>query len=352
MSKALENLILNQLTASKITDTQQIQSLWSGYGQIVRYALEGAQVQSVVVKHVKLPDAAEHPRGWNTDISHQRKIKSYQVESNWYQHWASQCDDGCRVPQCFAVESSESEFFVLLEDLDASGFPIRKDTATTKDMKNCLRWLANFHATFLFIDDEASADSDKISSQLWPIGTYWHLQTRPDELRVLEDSALKNAAAKIDQKLDNCQFKTLVHGDAKLANFCFSDASLNSDSESEIPVVNPVAAVDFQYVGGGCGMKDVAYFIGSCLYEEDCEKYESELLDYYFQSLAKSLLKKNTPNDVDLEALELEWRELFYFAWADFHRFLKGWSPGHWKINGYSERVTQQVIESLSGQLN
>ena len=35
------------------------------------------------------------------------------------------------------------------------------------------------------------------------------------------------------------------------------------------------------------------------------------------------------------------------FAWADFHRFLKGWSPSHWKINDYSERITRGVIESF-----
>ena len=336
MSKALENLILKKLGASSITDAQQIQSLWSGYGQIVRYSLEGAQFQSVVVKHVKLPNAAEHPRGWNTDISHQRKIKSYQVESNWYQNWSSQCDQSCRVPKCYTIESSETEFFMLLEDLDASGYSIRKDRATLQDMKNCLNWLANFHAKFLF--NEESRESLNLDTQLWPIGTYWHLETRPDEFHALDDKALKHAAALIDQKLNTCQFKTLVHGDAKLANFCFSDRG------------DDVAAVDFQYIGNGCGMKDVAYFIGSCLYEEDCEKYESELLDDYFQSLTQSLLKKNTLVDVDIEALELEWRELFYFAWADFHRFLKGWSPGHWKINGYSERITQRVIESLSGQ--
>ena len=35
---------------------------------------------------------------------------------------------------------------------------------------------------------------------------------------------------------------------------------------------------------------------------------------------------------------------MYYVAWADFHRFLKGWSPGHWKINSYSEQVVKKVI--------
>jgi thiamine kinase-like enzyme len=67
---------------------------------------------------------------------------------------------------------------------------------------------------------------------------------------------LKEAAPVIDEKLNTCAYKTFVHGDAKLANFCFAP-----DGQ--------VAGVDFQYVGGGCGMKDVAYFIGSCLNEKD-----------------------------------------------------------------------------------
>ena len=33
---------------------------------------------------------------------------------------------------------------------------------------------------------------------LWESGTYWHLETRPDELEELEDLDLKNAASAID----------------------------------------------------------------------------------------------------------------------------------------------------------
>ena len=114
-------------------------------------------------------------------------------------------------------------------------------------------------------------------SGLWTTGTYWHLETRPDELDVLDDAQLKAAAEKIDRQLSEARFQTFVHGDAKLANFCFAETGAG------------VAAVDFQYVGGGCGMKDVAYFISSCLDESSCEAGETELLDCYFGALKRSL---------------------------------------------------------------
>ena len=28
---------------------------------------------------------------------------------------------------------------------------------------------------------------------------------------------------------------------------------------------------------------------------------------------------------------------IYALAWADFQRFVKGWSPEHWKINEYTE---------------
>ena len=328
MQTKLEKLILNSTGATDLHHLDDIQTLWSGYGKIVRYGLLGCESPSVIVKHVKLPDINNHPRGWNTDRSHQRKIKSYQVESAWYQSVANLCDSSCRVPQSYAVESGDTEFFMLLEDLDAAGFSARKQQATMSDMQACLKWLANFHATFI--------DRSKDYPQLWNIGTYWHLDTRPDELKVLNDIELKNAATAIDQKLNSCTYQTLVHGDAKLANFCFT------------PDSNQVAGVDFQYVGSGCGMKDVAYFIGSCLFEDDCERFEQVLLDFYFSSLQESLIHRKS--NLDFSAIEKEWREMFLFAWTDFHRFVKGWSPGHWKIHGYSERIAREVIARLRSQ--
>lgn len=317
MESHLKTFILQKTGAKEIIKKESIQSLWSGYGEIFRCVLDKGG--SIVVKHVQMPKQDKHPRGWNTNLSHERKVKSYTVESNWYMNYKSPM---ARIPSCLGVSFVDREVILLLEDLDAKGFSKRIHHPSIAEMKLCIEWLAHFHAQFI----------NKEPRGLWEVGTYWHLETRPEELEVLSDQKLKNVASKIDDQLNQCRFKTIVHGDAKLANFCFSE-----DSKT-------VAAVDFQYIGGGCGMKDLVYFIGSCLHEEDCEKYESELMDFYFIAF-RQVTKLNQG---DIEQLEKEWRELFPVAWTDFHRFLKGWSPGHWKINSYSEKIAQQIIKSFS----
>ncbi len=310
--------------ADTVYEIEVIQNLWSGYGNIVRYGLTGSHLRSVVVKHVDMTEQGRHPRGWNTDISHQRKMRSYQVEMAWYQQWNQYCNDACRVPACLAAESSGNQSLMVLEDLDGAGFPERKISLSICELTTCLEWLANFHVTFL---GEQPRD-------LWPTGTYWHLETRPDEWKALCDMPLKSAAEAIDRQLSHSPFQTFVHGDAKLANFCFSKDG------------SKVAAVDFQYVGGGCGIKDVAYFISSCLDEVDCQRLETQLLDVYFQALKSALVSKQ--KKIDAEALEQNWRALYPVAWTDFYRFLKGWSPEHWKIHAYSERLAREVVMKLT----
>ena len=77
MNEYLKSVILSATGATELVTLGEIQSLWSGYGSIVRYGLNDASIQSVVVKHVSLPETVAHPRGWHTDLSHQRKLKSY-----------------------------------------------------------------------------------------------------------------------------------------------------------------------------------------------------------------------------------------------------------------------------------
>lgn len=307
--------------ATSISRSESVQTLWSGYGEIKRYTLVGGNYSSLIVKHIQLPDVNQHPKGWNTELSHQRKLKSYQVERQWYQQFAMKTDANCRVPQIYHAVEVGNELLLIMEDLDASGYPIRlhHNDVSLNHAKSCLSWLAHFHAKFM--NDKAKG--------LWKVGTYWHLETRPDEWERMENIALKDAATAIDKILQSAKYQTIIHGDAKLANFCFAEN-------------RSVAAVDFQYVGKGCGMKDVAYFISSCFEAEECEKYEEELLQHYFEKLEDSL-----DNTTKFQEVKKEWSMLYRYAWADLYRFLDGWSQGHWKMHEYSKKLTDEVLNEL-----
>ncbi len=300
-----------------------IQGLWGGYGELVRLIFQDT---TIIVKHVKLPKTSEHPKGWNTDLSHQRKLHSYQVEVNWYKKFSSKTDERCPIPKGIKCFQSKNEWLIVMEDLANIGFKNTTYDANENHLKSCLYWLANFHAKYM----------NKKSDKIWETGTYWHLNTRPDELEVLDDLELKSFAKKIDDELNNTKYQTIIHGDAKLANFCFNTGA------------SKCAAVDFQYVGHGCGMKDVVYFISSAVEPEDCEDKEVWLLDTYFEYLRKAL--KHYHHELPRKEIEKEWRALFSIAWADFQRFIKGWSPDHFKINTYSEELTKKAIEYLKSK--
>ena len=316
----IKDFILKATKASHCEEIEDIQSLWSGYGKISRYKLTDSSFDTVIVKNIIFPNNSNNPRGWNTKNSHNRKVKSYEVETAFYVNYNNHCGPECRTPRLLGSTNIGEEQVIVLEDLDEVGFPIRKSSLTIEQAKVCLGWLANFHATFLHTEPKG----------LWEVGTYWHLDTRPDEFTEMNASPLKSAASEIDKVLNNCKYQTFVHGDAKVANFCFSED------------MKRVAAVDFQYVGGGCGMKDVIYLMGSCLSEDKCEQYETELLNYYFKELEKTLDKSD--NKLNFNGLKEEWSFLFSIAWADFERFLMGWMPTHQKINGYSKLKVEEAL--------
>ncbi|MGQ8364430.1 phosphotransferase [Glaciecola sp. 1036] len=298
---------------------QSIQSLWSGYGEIARYQSE-LNEQTIIVKEINLTQSEKHPRGWNTDISHQRKLSSYANEICFYREFAHLTNSLCKVPAYIHSQQSQERLFLIMQDLDALGFTKRHADGNLQKAKQGLTWLANFHATFMLMD----------APQLWPIGTYWHLKTRPDEWQAMPIGELKDKAKDIDQMLNSARFQTLVHGDAKLANFCFHN---NEDK---------IAAVDFQYVGKGTPVKDVAYFIGSCFFADHLDDYADELYEYYLEKLSEALSPRFSPSEI--QAILEECQALYCYAWADFERFLQGWSPGHKKLSSYSAKLTFQAL--------
>jgi hypothetical protein len=271
---------------------ERIQHLWSGYGELVRVELTGGIAPTVVVKHVR-------PPAGRASVSDARKRRSYDVEARFYREYAPRCDDRCRVARLYASRALPDEWLFVLEDLDASGFPRRHGEADATALDACLAWLAAFHARFL----------GDVGPGLWPTGTYWHLATRMDELAAIADPALRASASAIDEQLAAARYQTILHGDPKDANFCFA-----RDDRA-------VAAVDFQYAGRGCAMKDVAYLLHGRS-DEPPDGIAHDHLDTYFEYLRTAL--RDTA--VDSAAVETEWRALYPVAQLDFRRFLAGWA--------------------------
>lgn len=317
---------------SSLVFGERVQSLWGGYGEIRRLELVDAPLasaRSAILKIVTPPAERELGKDAVRLRSHRRKLRSYAVELEFYQRFSSATDARCRVPGLLHGEASEGGFLFVFEDLDALGFPGRCSRPRAAQIEAGLSWLAAFHARFLGIAPQG----------LWEIGTYWHLATRPDELAALTDRALRRAAPRIDQRLNQARFQTFVHGDAKLENFCFT------------PDGRAAAAVDFQYVGGGVGVKDVAYFLGSCLSPKVCADEVPSWLAYYFARLRDELTRLAPNPTAPAAEVESEWRELFPWAWVDFHRFMLGWARGlaaERVTDSYSERLTSELLARIT----
>jgi len=347
---------LKRLCNVNVTSTTLIQTLWSGYGECFRATLEHSSAQTsqlklptaVVVKCASPANATSHPRGWNNNTGHQRKLQSFIIEKAFYKYLQPLTSPQCYVPKHVASESKNGNTMLVMEDLATIGFSHCASSLSITQSETVLQWLAAFHAQFLVKRDAIH----KNEVEVWQQGTYWHLATRMDELAAMPDCELKHKAHELDKALNNCSYQTLVHGDAKVANFCFTENFENC------------AAVDFQYVGYGVGIKDVAYFLGSALTTDEQTTYLPHLLTIYFETLKNALRNRNTQlenqasstpapypvlalSENDIAEVEKQWRRLFSFACADFHRFLSGWSPGHWKIDRFLQEQTATALAQV-----
>ena len=206
-----------------------IARLWGGMGYIYRVHVRDHQR---VVKYVRLPSSTT-PNHYPSR-SDQRKADSYHVEANFYQYVAPlliqqqqqhNSNNQCmiRVPTPYYVERTTDAIFIVLAYIQPSS-----STLTPTRTKLVLDWLARFHAATWKRhnnnNDNDNYHNNNYYKHLQPIGTYWHLDTRPDEHarmrpRGWEGRLKKLAARAIQQRLqcDPCQ--CLVHGDVKEANF-------------------------------------------------------------------------------------------------------------------------------------
>jgi hypothetical protein len=196
-----------------------------------------------------------------------------------------------------------------------------------------IAWLAGFHTWSLEEDVVA-----RLQSTLAQQGTYWYLDTRPDEFAALQamndaDARLLAAAGPaVDHILKTASWQALVHGDFKAANLQFTK---ESKGEKECQVV----AYDFQYVGRGSPMKDVAYMLRSSVELDVLAEHEGELVELYWS------LRGNR------EGWSLEVAQQTYdLCVVDFCRFMVGWGRTSWGLERSSLAIdfACQVLEKCA----
>lgn len=278
--------------------------LWAGMGYI--YELNFCST-SLIVKCVD-PDHDQVE-----SLGGRRKAASYKVEAHFYEAYAMNLidDHGLQLPRPYLVERNGDRTTVCMSKLEqrSAGNNSGVDEAV-------IVWLAKLHAVTWGHDAEG----------LQPIGSYWYLDTRPDEHASMPRTGwqgrLKRAARAIDSRLQRDPMQCIIHGDAKEANILWCN-----DGE--------VAMCDFQYCGRGPPTRDLAYFL--CTSTDPDE--EDALLLLYYEELVKSLSDAITRPSLEQlkESLEL--------AYCDYARFMSGW--GFWG-NDISKRVVK-LLKRLDG---
>lgn len=306
LSNSISDAVCLLVNERAIEQCNEFKSVWSGFGALLRLSFTDS-TNTIVIKSIVEPSNVEHPRGWHSQLASERKLQSYRVEQAFYHDIAKHLS--VKTPKCFGVLSEGKHQYLILEDLNQQAFKAI-DGTNIDAIKSCLTWLAHFHVEML-----ASAHHKAV----WPQGSYWHLTTRQAEFDAIEDAKLKKYAIIFDQCLRSCDYQTLIHGDAKIANF--------------MQTPDKTCAYDFQYTGTGVGIIDVMLLLSSALESDSLFRYEKTLLAHYKAAFLSHAEKCKVESR---EAIIKQWLSLYPIAWADFVRFLSGWSPTHWKLHDYA----------------
>lgn len=339
--------------------------LWAGYGHIFRIQVEQCAASSgspstnklhgtYIVKTIQPPPSS----GEGYDEGHARKMLSYRVEANFYRYFAETVSsEECSVPKLIASSASNDATghqgqTLILEDISLR-FPVlteRRGTLNDAQVRKSLEWLAHFHASSWDITSVSTDGFCPPPSQaceqnwrgtgLWQQGGYHYLATRQHELESIDPHtdpwgqlglhAESDLPISVDWCLNNPADRSrlsLIHGDVKAANMAFSTDTRH------------MAMYDFQYVGVGLGVQDLAKFLTTSIpgrYLDD-QDGEEKLLKMYHGCLVDKL-----PNGAkyEFEQLMRDW-ELALVSWV---RFLAGWSGGFWGNVDWLQHRVQRLL--------
>ncbi|RCI08751.1 hypothetical protein L249_4883 [Ophiocordyceps polyrhachis-furcata BCC 54312] len=369
-----------------LVSCSELQTLWAGYGHVC--ALEARsrhgpsdEPQRLILKLISPPPLAPHHHQ-ATDEGHVRKMLSYQVEQFWYDELAPRLDSEVAVARCLA--STRSRPFgdqgpttaTILSDLRVN-FPVAVHRSLTPcQVHAALDWLARFHGSaWRWLPDgdrdsfvgpplqEVGKNGDDAkgvvrAAGLWLNGGYTYLATRRREYAALaaDDASewshalcrpdadgrppvAEQAAAFLAPGGGGERWQTCIHGDVKSENLF---ATTTGDA---------VAFFDFQYVGLGLGVCDLAKLftcsvplnmlatdgeVAAAERHLPMSTGETELLERYRARLLQSRQK------------EYEWKDLvrhWETALVDWCRFQASW--GFWGNTDWLQARVRDILADV-----
>jgi hypothetical protein len=221
---------------------------------------------------VKLASDDENSRG--TGVS----MGAYLREVAFYNNLAGRLGDS--VPACHLAVYDEAEgwFTLVLADVTGAHQGDQIEGCTPAEAEVALATLARIHAPVL--NDLALSTADWLNQpnplnqdlllQLWPVFRERYADQVSDEHAAAIDRFLPSLDGWYAERRPPLG---IVHYDYRLDNLLFAGGSCTT--------------VDWQTVGWGSSMVDVAYFLGTGLTSEDRREHEEELVRGYHERLAE-----------------------------------------------------------------
>jgi hypothetical protein len=371
-----------------------LQSLWAGYGQICHLTARPkaasedssessrsisagnssdsfqSETQSYILKLITPPPTRANDEG------HTRKILSYQVEQYFYSHLAPQLPASVPVAKCIASINQHhpdgtSTTAMILSDLERE-YPVageKRGALSPIQVNAALDWLSGFHGFWwprasefdgnLLVRpplEEVRQDGqDAAEKSVWQNGGYTYLATRLKEYASLKDDDTEWNSPLTDWVDDGnysisemvaaflapqstgwapiSAYQTLIHGDVKSENLFTSTSG------------EQVAFYDFQYVGLGLGVCDLAKLF-TCSVPLRMLVSSSNIPNVLgMQEGEKQLLERYWKRLKEVGKQEYEW-SIFVRHWevalVDWLRFQASW--GFWGNTEVSAHTSSTCI--------
>ncbi|KAG9253011.1 kinase-like domain-containing protein [Emericellopsis atlantica] len=369
-----------------------VQALWGGYGQVIAFNAEARSAKGAaymdkllgrndgeqgsiypLVMKIVTPPPGSQTSPSEGDL---RKMLSYDVEQYFYEELATTLPSDIPVAKCVAssrtvydqAEGSAPESqctAMILTDLSID-FPVdfsKRQMLRPDVAYSALTWLGLFHAKswdWLPFNPEDVVLPPLVEAQerkgrkrgrsVWRNGGYTYLETRRSEFQDLQEDESSEWSAALCRPHGKHQtpaavlaasflssrgraFETYIHGDVKSENMF---ASRDGDQ---------VAFYDFQYVGIGLGVSDLAKLFtcsipqnmlveGSVPHRLEMQPKERALLERYREVLLTSE-----------KAPEYEWHEFcrhWETALVDWCRFQASW--GLWGNTEWLEARVRSIL--------